>query len=91
MIKAKLVAKFLEIARRTDIPIGIGPSENRKKGKQYRWIKDYKLSEYSGSVYENGMEVLCSTIIDSPISVSKITGIFLLLKFLTVFCFSFHD
>jgi len=65
-IKAKLVAKFLEIAGRTDIPIGIGPSENRKKGKQYSWIKDYKLSEYSGSVHENGIDVLCSTIMGSP-------------------------
>ena len=66
VLKAKLVAKFLEIARRTDIPIGIGPSENRKKGNQYNWIKDYKLSEYPGSVYKNGIEVLCSTIINSP-------------------------
>ena len=64
-IKAKLVAKFLEIAGRTDIPIGIGPPENRKKGKQYRWINDYELSQYPGSVHENGMEVLCSTIMDS--------------------------
>jgi inosine-uridine nucleoside N-ribohydrolase len=65
-IKAKLVAKFLEIADRTDIPIGIGPSENTKKGNQYPWIKDYQLSEYPGTVHENGMEVLCSTITDSP-------------------------
>ena len=64
-IKAKLVAKFLEIAGRTDIPIGIGPPENTRKGKQYHWIKDYKLSQYPGSVHENGMEVLCSTIMDS--------------------------
>jgi len=65
VIKAKLIAKFLEIARRTDIPIGIGPSENRKEGKQYSWIKDYELSDYSGTVYENGMEALCSTIMES--------------------------
>ncbi|MHA1488500.1 MAG: nucleoside hydrolase [Promethearchaeota archaeon] len=64
-IKARLVAKFLEIAGRTDIPIGIGPSENRKKGKLYRWIEDYELTRYPGSVHENGMEVLCSTIMDS--------------------------
>ncbi|MFW9897209.1 MAG: nucleoside hydrolase [Candidatus Thorarchaeota archaeon] len=64
-IKAKLVAKFLENAGRTDIPIGIGPSENNKKGNLYRWIKDYELSEYTGTVHENGMEVLCSTIMDS--------------------------
>ena len=66
IIKAKLVAKFLEIAGRTDIPIGIGPSENREKGPLYSWIEDYKLSEYSGTVHENGIEVLCSTIMESP-------------------------
>lgn len=71
-VKARLVAKFLEIAGRTDIPIGIGPSENRRKGKQYRWIEDYELSHYPGSVHENGIEVLCSTIMDSPDPVTLI-------------------
>ena len=65
-IKAKLVAKFLEVAGRTDIPIGIGPSESRRKGNLYSWIKDYELSEYSGTVNKNGMEILCSTIMESP-------------------------
>jgi len=35
IIKAKLVAKFLEIADRTDIPIGIGPKQNNSKGYLY--------------------------------------------------------
>ncbi len=64
-LKAKLVAKFLEIIGRTDIPIGVGPLENRKKGWLYPWIKDYDMSKYPGVVHENGTEVLCSTIIDS--------------------------
>ncbi len=65
-LKAKLVAKFLEIVGRTDIPIGIGPQDNRKKCWLYPWIKDYEISRYPGAVHENGMEVLCSTIMDSP-------------------------
>jgi len=65
-LKAKLVAKFLEIVGRTDIPIGIGPQENSKKGWLYPWIKDYEILKYSGTVHENGTEVLCSTIMDSP-------------------------
>jgi inosine-uridine nucleoside N-ribohydrolase len=65
-LKAKLVAKFLEIVGRIDIPIGIGPPENRKKGWLYPWIKDYEISRYPGTVHENGMEVLCSTIMNSP-------------------------
>ena len=64
-LKAKLAAKFLETVGRTDIPIGIGPSENNKKVWLYPWIKDYEISQYPGKVHENGMEVLCSTIMDS--------------------------
>jgi len=65
-LKTKLVAKFLEIVGRTDIPIGIGPLENTKKGWLYPWIKDYDISRYPGMVIVNGTEVLCSTIMDSP-------------------------
>ena len=64
-LKAKFVAKFLEIVGRTDIPIGIGPPENIKKGWLYPWIKDYTISKYPGMVHENGAKALCSTIIDS--------------------------
>ncbi len=64
-LKAKLVAKFLEKVGRTDIPIGIGPPENRRKGWLYPWIKDYEISRYPGVVHENGMEVICSTIMNS--------------------------
>ena len=71
-LNAKLVAKFLESVGRTDIPIGIGPSENSKKGWLYPWIKDYEISKYPGTVHENGMEVLCSTIIDSSEPVTLI-------------------
>ena len=64
--KAKLVAKFLENAGRADIPIGIGPSQNSKKGNLFKWIEDYELSHYPGKIYENGIEVLCSTILQAP-------------------------
>jgi len=63
--KAMLVAKFLEKAGRADIPIGIGPSDNHNKGILNSWIKDYELSKYPGTVYENGLDALCSTIIES--------------------------
>lgn len=65
-LKAQLVAKFLEIVGRTDIPIGIGPQENREKGWLYPWIKDFEMSKYPGTVHKDGIEVLCSTIMDSP-------------------------
>ena len=64
-IKAKLVAKFLEIAGRTDIPIGIGPLESRTKGPLFAWIKDYVLSQYPGIIHENGIDALSTTIKES--------------------------
>ena len=72
-LKAKLVAKFLETVGRTDIPIGIGPPENLKKGWLYPWIEDYDLSRYPGKVYDNGIEILSSTIIDSHKPVTLIS------------------
>ncbi|MHA1670165.1 MAG: nucleoside hydrolase [Promethearchaeota archaeon] len=72
-LKAKHVAKFLEIMGRTDIPIGIGPPKNHKKGWSYPWIKDYNISKYPGIVHENGIEILCSTIIDSSKPITLIS------------------
>lgn len=74
MIKAKLIAKFLEIAGRTEIPIGIGPKDSHIKGSLYRWVKDYDLLQYPGIIHENGIEALCTTIIESlkPITLISI-------------------
>ncbi len=72
-LKARHVAKFLENVDRTDIPIGIGPQENHKKDWLYQWIKDYDMSRYPGIVHNNGMDVMCSTIMDSPDPITLIT------------------
>jgi len=64
-IKTRLVAKFLEIANRTDIPLGIGPQISRRKELLYDWVKEYNLSEYPGIIYENSIEAICNTIMES--------------------------
>jgi inosine-uridine nucleoside N-ribohydrolase len=66
LLKARLVAKFLELVDRTDIPIGIGPQENDEKGVLFDWVKDYELSQYPGTIYKNGVNALCSTVMKSP-------------------------
>ena len=66
--KAKIVAKFLEAAGRTDIPVGIGLA-HADKGKghdQDEWVKDYKLPSYPGTVYQDGVQALIDTIMSSP-------------------------
>jgi len=64
--KAKVVARILEIAGRTDIPIGIGIQQNKNNHRQREWVKDYKLSSYPGKVYQDGVKAIVDTIMKSP-------------------------
>ena len=65
--RAKLFAKFLEVAGRTDIPIGIGLDLNSKGvGAQADWVKDYQLKSYPGKIYEDGVQAIIDTIMNSP-------------------------
>ncbi|MHC4124270.1 MAG: nucleoside hydrolase [Planctomycetota bacterium] len=67
--KAKIVAKILQGAGRTDIPIGIGmPTDDRSSGgcRQCSWVQDYDLSSYPGVIYKDGVGALIDTIMNSP-------------------------
>lgn len=64
--RAKVVAKMLEIAKRTDIPVGIGLHLSDDKGGQAQWVEGYDLSSYPGMIYKDGVDALIRTIMDSP-------------------------
>jgi inosine-uridine nucleoside N-ribohydrolase len=63
--KAKVVARILEIAGRADIPVGIGIKQNKNNHRQREWVKDYKLSSYPGTVYQDGVKAIVDTIMKS--------------------------
>jgi inosine-uridine nucleoside N-ribohydrolase len=64
--RAKIIAKLLETAGRTDIPIGIGLDVNRHGvAGQQAWIKDYDLKKYPGKIHEDGVEAIIETIMES--------------------------
>lgn len=63
--KAKTVAKFLQIAGRTDIPIGIGIRHHERHHRQDAWARDYELSSYPGKIYEDGVQAMIDTIMKS--------------------------
>jgi len=63
--KAKTVAKFLETVGRTDIPIGIGVQQHEGHHRQDAWAKDYKLSSYPGTIYQDGVQALIDTVMKS--------------------------
>lgn len=64
--KAKIVAKILQTAGRTDIPVGIGVQQNKNNHRQRAWVKDYKLSSYPGTIYRDGVKAIVDTIMKSP-------------------------
>ena len=59
--RAKIVARLLEIAGRTDIPIGIGIRENKNEGAQAEWVRGYDLKDFPGTVHEDGVQSLIDT------------------------------
>jgi inosine-uridine nucleoside N-ribohydrolase len=64
--RARIVARLLQIAGRTDVPVGIGVKQNDSMGKQGPWVKDYDLSRYPGRVHRDGVQALIDTIMSSP-------------------------
>jgi len=55
--KTKVVAKMLQTAGRTDIPIGTGIAiGDMKNGHgQDGWVTDFDLSKYAGKIYPDGV------------------------------------
>ncbi|HEX5220860.1 MAG TPA: nucleoside hydrolase [Verrucomicrobiae bacterium] len=71
--RAKLLAKFLETAGRTDIPVGIGMEVPQKDSERQReWVKDYDLKKYPGKVYADGVQAIIDTIMKSPTPITVI-------------------
>jgi inosine-uridine nucleoside N-ribohydrolase len=66
--KTKVVAKFLQTAGRTDIPIGTGlTTGDMKQGhRQDEWVRDFDLSKYAGKIYPDGVQAIIDTIEKTP-------------------------
>ncbi len=60
--RARLVAKLLQVAGRDDVPIGVGLRQADGGGRQAAWLGDYRLAEYRGRVFEDGVQALVDTV-----------------------------
>jgi len=63
--RAKLVAKLLEIAGRTDVPVGIAFGDQHGEGRQQPWVERYDLESYPGVVRKDGVQAIIDTIMDA--------------------------
>ena len=64
--RAKIIAKVLTIAHRTDIPIGLGEGGHDGVGPQQPWVQDCKLADYPGKIYQDGAGAVIDLIDRSP-------------------------
>jgi inosine-uridine nucleoside N-ribohydrolase len=60
--RAKIVARVLDLAGRTDIPIGVGIKESGEQSPQAGWVKDYDLAKYPGRILKDGVQALVDTV-----------------------------
>lgn len=72
--RARIVAKFLEIAGRTDVAVALGPQEYEKpeRKRQINWVKDYDLKSYGGKVFSNGIDAMIELIMAAEETVTII-------------------
>lgn len=59
--RAKVLAKFLTLIRRSDIPIGIGVrNDNSTQHFLFGWGADFELDKYGGGVYQDGVAAMAT-------------------------------
>ncbi len=64
--RARLAARLLEAAKRTDVPIAVGLRQAERGGPEDAWIRDYPLARYPGRVLEDGVSALVDAVMRSP-------------------------
>lgn len=70
--RAKLFAKLLTAAGRTDIPVGMAFGGKDGGGRQSKYVDDYDLKSYPGKVYEDGAQAVIDTIMNSKTRITVI-------------------
>ncbi|MCX6377271.1 MAG: nucleoside hydrolase [Armatimonadetes bacterium] len=70
--RAAIIARLLEVAGRTDVPVGIGIKQTDERGPQSRWVDGYELDSYPGTLHRDGVHAIIETIEASPVPISLI-------------------
>jgi inosine-uridine nucleoside N-ribohydrolase len=68
LYRAQLIARMLEIAKRADIPVGIGLNQGEEPDRENQkpWIRDYRLDRYPGTIHADGVQAIIDAIMTAP-------------------------
>lgn len=72
--RAEIMARMLEVAGRTDVPVavGINQGEGPERMRQADWVENYSLEQYPGLVRTDGVSAMVEFIMESPRPVTLI-------------------
>lgn len=69
--RARLLAKFLQQAGHSDVPVGLGLDiAPRGEGPQAGWITNFALADYRGRVHKDGVQAMIDTIMASKVPIT---------------------
>lgn len=71
--RAKIIARLLTVAKRTDVPVGLGTGGRDGIGRQQDWVKNYQLKDYAGKIHQDGVAALIELIEASPQPITVIS------------------
>ncbi len=66
VLRAKVAAKYLEVAGHSDIPLGIGVRGEGGVDNQKPWVEGYDLNDFPGKIHQDGVQAMIDTIHASP-------------------------
>jgi len=70
--RAQIVAKYLTIVGRTDLPVGVGIVQDEYIGPMGGWASDYDVSTYAGEFYDDGIQAAIDIIGNSTETITII-------------------
>ena len=63
--RARIAARFLQLAGRSDVKVGVGLRQSDEEQGQAEWVRGYDLGSYPGKVHTDGVAALVAAIMDS--------------------------
>jgi inosine-uridine nucleoside N-ribohydrolase len=66
LYRARLLARLLTLTGHGHVPVGVGLDAADEPGQQSGWLGAYRLEDYPGQVYRDGVQAIIDTIKASP-------------------------
>lgn len=70
--RARIAARMLQVAGRTDIPIAVGRPEGTEALRQGPWVEGYRLEDYPGKVSMDSSAAIIDTIMNSKEAITVV-------------------